>query len=337
MPIDFHQWLTEFRENWRESPASATLQAGYYAYLGAWLTLTSHPRFQLGTNVYDRADEWDLLVVLDACRVDALRAVAPEYDFLPRPAAIGSMWSLGSASAEWLCKTFTTDHRAKIARTACLSANPYVTKTFDDRIYAPPKAAPFGKLGRDPVDIEDFALLHPIYESHTSDRYDVVLPEAVTNATIAAGRDPDVDADRYIAHYMQPHKPYYAAALAADRDLTPAEGDPWSQLRCDAITTAEVRRSYLDTLRHALDSVGVLCSNIDAERVAITADHGEMLGTWRIGSHPTGCPHPEVKRVPWASTTATDEGTCEVPPLASRTEPPAERSVDEQLEALGYR
>ena len=33
-----------------------------------------------GTNVYTR--EWDVLVVLDACRADLLRAVAPETDLL---------------------------------------------------------------------------------------------------------------------------------------------------------------------------------------------------------------------------------------------------------------
>ena len=336
MPIDFTQWLREFRENWRESPTGATAQAAYYAYLGAWLSLTSRPRFQFGTNVYDRAGEWDLLVVLDACRVDALRRIAPEYDFLPRPAEIASMWSLGSASTEWLSKPFTTDHREAIAGTAYLSANPYVTKTFDGGVYAPPNAAPFGKPSRLPVNIEEFALLHPLSEFHTS-RYGVVLPDDVTNATIAAGRDDSLEADRYIAHYMQPHRPYYPAALAADRDLSPAEGESWSLLRRGEITTEDVWGLYLDTLQDALDSVATLLSNFDAKRVVITADHGEMLGTWEIGSHPTGLPHPDVKRVPWAATTAVDTGTYEATPLASREERPAEKVIDEQLEALGYK
>lgn len=337
MPVDFYQWASEFRENWDDSPASAVLQAGYYTYLGAWLSLTSRPRFQLGTNVYDRADEWDLLIVLDACRVDALRHVAPEFDFLPHPAEIGSMWSLGSASTEWLCKTFTTDHAHRIARTAYLSANPYVTRTFDEGVYAPPKAAPFGFVRRNLVDADDFALLYRLYESEVDPRYNMVLPEDTTNATIAAGRDDAIDADRYIAHYMQPHTPYYTAARAEERDLMPVEKGPWSALRRGEISFEEVWGMYLETLRDALQSVDRLLSNFDAEKVVITADHGEMLGTWGIGSHPTGCPHPEVKRVPWAVTSATDEGTYRAAPLETSEDRAPEQSIEDQLEALGYK
>jgi len=34
----------------------------------------------VGTNIYER--DWDALVVLDACRVDILREVADEYEFI---------------------------------------------------------------------------------------------------------------------------------------------------------------------------------------------------------------------------------------------------------------
>ena len=337
MPINFRQWVGEFRDNWERSPPSAVLQAGYYTYLGGWLSLTSRPRFQLGTNVYDRTDEWDLLIVLDACRVDALRRVAPEFDFLPRSSEIGSMWSLGSASTEWLCKTFTTDHRREIRETAYLSANPYVTRTFDEGVYAPPKAAPFGFARRNLVDADDFALLYRLYETAVDPRYNMVLPEDTTNATIAAGRDDAIDADRYIAHYMQPHTPYYTRARAENRDLTKWEKGPWSALRRGEITFEAVWEMYLETLRDVCRSVGRLLENFDAEKVVITADHGEMLGTWGIGSHPTGLPHPEVKRVPWAVTSATDSGTYRAAPLETNEDRAPQQSIEDQLEALGYK
>jgi hypothetical protein len=339
VPISFSQWRDELRQNWTKSPASALLQAGYYTYLGAWLTATSHPRLQLGTNIYDRADEWELLIVLDACRVDALRAVAPEYDFLPPAHRIESVWSLASASIEWLCKTFTTDHSHEIARTAYLSANPYADHVFYRGVYAPPKAAPFGWPRSTPVTAGEFALLYRLYEHCCDERVNVVLPGEVTDATIAAGRANQVDADRYIAHYMQPHKPYYATALTEGRPLLPSEDDPWTARRDGTLTGEDLWTLYLDTLRDALDSIAVLLRNIDAERVVITADHGEMLGTWGIGSHPTGCPHPTVKKVPWAPTTAADNGTYEPhSPVEGDTqcrELPAEQ-VEGQLSALGY-
>jgi hypothetical protein len=37
-------------------------------------------RVDVATNVFEK--DWDVLVVLDACRVDALRAVQDEYDFI---------------------------------------------------------------------------------------------------------------------------------------------------------------------------------------------------------------------------------------------------------------
>lgn len=80
-------------------------------YNAAWLCLTS--RWPIGTNVFDR--DWDLPIVLDASRVDALRAVAPEYDFLD---SIGSILSVGSTSAEWVAQTFCTDHLDKFQQTA---------------------------------------------------------------------------------------------------------------------------------------------------------------------------------------------------------------------------
>lgn len=47
-------------------------------YVLLYTILTS--RYPIGSNVFE--ENWDLLVVLDACRVDALRAVEDEYPFV---------------------------------------------------------------------------------------------------------------------------------------------------------------------------------------------------------------------------------------------------------------
>lgn len=70
-------------------------------------------RYPIGRNVYER--DWDLLVVLDTCRVDALREVSPEYDFIGE---VDAVWSVGSATAEWTANTFTQSHLDKISKTA---------------------------------------------------------------------------------------------------------------------------------------------------------------------------------------------------------------------------
>lgn len=53
-------------------------------------------RDRLGTNVFTR--DWDLLVILDACRVDAMREVAGEYEFIQKVDSIrsvGAHWGSG--------------------------------------------------------------------------------------------------------------------------------------------------------------------------------------------------------------------------------------------------
>lgn len=335
MPVDFDLWKQNFAENWDESPKRATMQALWCTYLAGWLTVTSRPQFEVGTNVYER--NWDVLVLLDACRADALRAVAPEYDFLDS-AAIETTWSVGSGTLEFLCKTFTTDYRSEINDTAYLSANGYVNRVFHYGSYAPSVGVPFGSPRWNVVDAEEFGRLQNVAKTRSNPDIGTdwaVPPGELTDAAIAAGRA--LDHDRFIFHYNQPHTPHLAAAVKEGRRMTSVEQDPFTNARQGSLDEDTLRHQYLDNLRFALDSVEVLLENIDADRVAITADHGESLGEWHVYGHPTGYPHPVVKRVPWTITTATDTGSYEPEALGAEEEAEmSEREVNENLEALGY-
>ena len=91
---------------------------------------------------------------------------------------------------------------------------------------------------------------------------------------------------------------------------------------------------YKETLRWVLDDVKELLENIDAERVVITADHGEAFGEWKAYGRPEGFPHPVVRKVPRAETTTTDEQTRE-PDLEERSS--ALSDIEDHLRDLGYR
>lgn len=80
----------------------------------------------IGTNVFDK--DWDVLIILDTCRIDALETVGDKYDFL---SDIGSLKSVGGSSAEWIARTFDTDHRDEISNTAYLSANTHTEGVLD--------------------------------------------------------------------------------------------------------------------------------------------------------------------------------------------------------------
>lgn len=85
-------------------------------------------RVPLGTNIFERG--WDLAIVLDACRPDALREVAPEYDFIDD---VDTIWSVGSATREWVANTYTTRHEKAISQTAIVSGNVTVKYALERR------------------------------------------------------------------------------------------------------------------------------------------------------------------------------------------------------------
>lgn len=49
--------------------------------------------------------------------------------------------------------------------------------------------------------------------------------------------------------------------------------------------------------------------NFDAEKVVITADHGELFGECGGYGHPAGFPHPNPRKVHWVTTGAEDART----------------------------
>ncbi|KAA9395877.1 hypothetical protein Har1130_15575 [Haloarcula sp. CBA1130] len=298
-------------------------------YNGIYFSLTTqHP---LGTNIYEK--EWDLLIVLDACRVDALREVAPEFEFIN---GVDSIWSLGSSSHEWLCKTFTEEYANEISETAYISTNPHTQPTFEEGKRPPRKyITPVTWADWSVVDESQFKLLKQLSRHHRyEDHFDTIPPNVVTDQAISAGRD--LEYERMILHYYQPHRPHVASAYRDQRDISDAEDHPWEAIQRGEISKQDAWENYLDNLRLVLGSIRRLLENIDAERVAITADHGELFGEMKQYGHPEGIPHPNLKKVPWAVTSATDRETSTPRVAVTEQEKPSKADVEDRLEHLGY-
>ncbi|GAB3313408.1 hypothetical protein [Haloplanus salinarum] len=326
--ISFTDWLSESLSTLRSGDRSLPARLArplYYVYVAALLSITQHVPY--GTNVYER--DWDLLIILDACRVDALREVADEYEFITE---VESMRSVGSTSFEWLNHTFTKDYLDEVRRTALVTGNGYTDRVFGEGGETGSAAIPFGPSAYDVVDPEDFGYLEELWRADVGDEWMVGEddrtrrhPRHTTERTIDVARS--VDSDRLIVHYLYPHDPYPLAGEELWR--------PFDALKSGTASREEVWEAYLDTLRFVLDDVAVLLENVDAETVAITADHGEAFGEFGFYRHVIGCPLPCMRNVPWVETTATDEGTCE--PTASAPSTDDETvSVEERLEQLGY-
>lgn len=292
-------------------------------YTASWLSATS--RWPVGTNVFER--EWDALIVLDACRVDALREVAPEYGFID---TVESITSVGSTSREWVAQTFCEEHVTEIRSTAYVTANAFAKRVIEDRDL-PSARAP---VDWNVVAPDEFLLLDQAWQHQPDHPYKHMLSEQLTDRAIAVGRE--LSPLKLVAHYLQPHAPYIAAAVEEGRELTDFEAAPLEWLRRGDVDRETVWRAYLQDLRLGLDSIAVLLENLNAETVAITSDHGEAFGEWGVYGHPAGFPHPAVKKVPWVETTATDSGEYQPTFEYSIDDTVDGRDVDEQLQDLGY-
>lgn len=316
-------------------------------WLPAWNTLTS--RRPIGTNVFER--DWDLLVVLDAARVDCLReASAPCLD------NVGSMRSVGSMSAEWVLNTFTEPYEADIRDTTIISGNGWSNYVLYDRYHehenhgyeymhpgypkwrvVSPEIIPYHESVI--AEEDDELLIHP--ESRR-------IPHVVTDRAIAVHRDRQPE--RMIVHYNIPHLDHIAGALDWERgetslsdlmngpepirDLRPEEKS-WNPARESDVSADTVRDNYMQTLYFALEYVEILLENVDAETVAITADHGEAFGENGVWGHPFGHPFAPVKTVPWTTTSATNEGTYE-PQYEKLDGPESEEEQRKFLRQMGY-
>ncbi|WP_160133609.1 hypothetical protein [Halococcus salsus] len=295
----------------------------------------------LGTNVFSR--DWDLLIVMDACRVDALRMVADEYSFVND---VDRMCSVGGSTPEWVASTFREPYLEKIRDTAYVTANAYADFIFE---YGMDKSRWTATNGPEDHlfagDWSDTLRKHDLGYYERAHRYEPqegdglprhvngsTPPGYVTDRGISVGRN--TDCDRMILHYIQPHVGWVAKTLEEGRDQYLYESDASAYLMQGG--SREVAfGAYLDELRYVLDSIEVLLDNIDAEKVAITADHGEAFGEYLRYDHHVGSLDPQVRFVPWAETTATDSRNYE-PRFASADEATSEEGMAEQLAALGY-
>ncbi|WP_049898132.1 alkaline phosphatase family protein [Halococcus agarilyticus] len=267
-----------------------------------------------GVSVFD--EDWDNLLVLDACR----------YDMFARcselPGRLERRQSKGSATTEFLSANM--DDR-DLRDTVYVTANPQLYRN------------------RESIRTTFHDVIHVWQEEGWDEEYGTVLPETVTEyATRTAQEYPD---KRLVVHYMQPHYPFIDSGTDFDKGhLTGARRESlWSQLLYGALDAdqADVWRIYEANLERALPHVEELMDALDGKTV-VTADHGNMVGErafpipMREWGHPRGVYTDELITVPWL---VREDG----PRRKIRRESPVTQSnevdsevVADRLRDLGY-
>ena len=318
--MTFTDWLSETAFKMSEYGVWDGTQSAAYDFWGGFARRTCHGLGldSAGTPVYER--EWDVLVLLDTCRVDVLQEVAEEYHFVP--AKVPTFTSLGSTSWEWLHDNFVPAYADEIASTAYVTANAH-TKRFGDEFL---------------VDSDAFNLLDEVWRYAWDNEFGGIQPRSVTDRAIRVARD--YDPERLIVHYMQPHTPYRSlerfAPEAARKLASDGEKTVWDLLQMNNLDYASVWSAYRDNLRWVLDEVDLLINNVDADRLVISSDHGEAFGEWGLYGHYRHVPIQVLKNVPWVELTAVDSGEYE-PTVESRSVEMSDDDVEQRLNALGYK
>jgi len=271
-----------------------------------------------GVDVF--AEDWDALVILDACRYDMFERHAE------LPGRLEHRSTRGTDTTEFLQANFGG---RDLRDTVYVTANPQLHDN------------------RDEINTELYHVVDVWREDGWSEEHGTVLPETVTEYAKRAAREyPD---KRLVVHYIQPHYPFIGSATEFDKHHLAAGGgmkgeNVWGQLMTGAldVDAADIWRPYVTNLKRVLPHVEELMNDLDG-RTVVTADHGNMLGERsfpipiREWGHPRGIYTEQLVRVPWL---VHDNGPRrEI--VAGEPESPTRDVVDEvvagRLEHLGYK
>jgi hypothetical protein len=239
-----------------------------------------------------RKKDWDILIILDACRYDMfLRQFHTYFD-----GSITRLESPASWTGAWLLKTF---NNVDMKDTIYISANPFINQK---NIETPFDSSNFHKV----IEVWD-------YSYH---------PEEVTNQALVS--IPMNKKKKFILHYMPPHEPYFLyenEKFAISKSKYPSIRKLLFEVISDEIIW-EIRRkfnflpetnmgaiwnkygrqgivdAYEFNLELVLKEVKRILQTFKDKKIVITADHGERLGERKRYSH-GGMRDRWVTRVPW--------------------------------------
>lgn len=272
--------------------------------------------------------DWDILIILDACRYD----IFEKYYNMFFEGTLGVAISRGSHTLEWLHNTFS---QTKILDLIYISANPFINSITKVNGFNPKEH--FLKI----ID----AWLHGWDES-----LGTVPPWNVNKIFIKTiEKYPD---KRIIIHYLQPHAPYIVLA-GMERLVTSADMlfvikskhhsrfmntinkvmnylvfgfaelisyeklfqlrkamrlVPYSQFEASWRLTSSRRKHHIKLLYeanlllvlfYAMKLIDMVKSSYPNKKIVITADHGELLGEAGYYEHIPGILVPQLRLVPW--------------------------------------
>ncbi len=260
--------------------------------------------------------DWDNLLILDACRYDLFESV---WDF---EGELRPVVSRGSATPEFLRGNFRG-------------------RTLHDTVYV--TTNPMYQRHADEIDVSFHDVINLWTGDTWNDEHETVLPEVVTEEAVKAQEK--YPNKRLLVHYMQPHYPFIGSDVTFDKGHVgtdePEGLTTWMQVMAGEVDIErdELWDIYQENLKIALPHVYELVEALLGKSV-VTSDHGNMFGErsspipiqeW---GHPPGIWTEELVKVPWLEISNPVRKTI-------TADPPTDTSTDstqteERLRSLGY-
>lgn len=267
-----------------------------------------------GINVFE--EEWDNLLILDACRFDLFEGQSRIEGTLEKKV------SRGSSTTEFLAGNFAG---RQLHDVVYVTANPQFYRHCDT------------------IDCELHDIINVWMMDGWDDEHGTVLPETVTKYALDAASK--YDDKRLVIHYLQPHYPFLDSETEFDKgQLEDPDDDAafWRRIMTGklSIDTDHLWNLYERNLDRVLDSASDLIEALNG-RTVVTSDHGNMLGERafpipiREWGHPRGIHTPELVEVPWLDCYGERRETMAESPVEPTYDRAAE-SVTERLRDLGY-
>lgn len=280
----------------------------------------NHLRLDPANSVMD--EDWDTLILLDACRYDSF---ITQKHILSTDGELKPRISPASSSLEFMRANYQSKSHHD---TVYVSANPYIER----------------------LDEGTFHAVERLYAGESwDDELNTVPPETVAEASSRAReRYPQ---KRLIIHFMQPHYPFIGniGRKIHHRGYNPNgrnsdEQSIWKQLQRDprSLELNDVISAYHENLVIVLNAVDDLVSQLDGTTI-ISADHGNLLGErlWPFPvsdfGHPTNAYNPALVTVPWYRIDSGNRPVISSEPPDLQRKHANESVIQDRLKNLGYR
>lgn len=256
--------------------------------------------------------DWDVAIILDACRPDVIEQFAGDFNFIPNNVPVHT--SNATSSEQWMKRNFKSEYTNFLQNTTYITGNPF----------------------SDSIDTSAFESIDEVWKYGWSEELGTQPPKPITDRAVKIGREHRPD--RLLIHYMQPHFPSIPDQIGTQIDIEEwgndgSGPDAFQKLKRGTISYDDIWTSYEKNCEHVLESVNVLLKNYDADSVVITADHANAFGEFGFYGHPVGCNIPAVTNVPFIKTRASDTHGY-MPDTHPKNNLKSDRQS--QLKSLGY-